>query len=110
VYFELIKMMLEREMADKADSKKCRDIKEVRKIQGYQVNSLAAKNLPKLLRSIFSWNSPPMQALALPPNLVNIHPHAPGPSFNPRGQLYLKWQGEKTNSVAVPGEIFGAGH
>ena len=29
-------MMLEQEMAEKPSSKKCRDIKEVRKIQGYQ--------------------------------------------------------------------------
>ena len=36
MYFELIKMLLEKEMAAKPDSKKRREIKEVRKIQGYQ--------------------------------------------------------------------------
>lgn len=29
-------MMLEREMAEKPNPRKCKDIKEVRKIQGYQ--------------------------------------------------------------------------
>ena len=36
MYFELIKMLIEKEMAGKPDSKKRREIKEVRKIQGYQ--------------------------------------------------------------------------
>ena len=52
MYFELIKMMLDREMSEKPDSNKRRDIKEVRKIQGYQ--DLTNKLFRRVTRQIIN--------------------------------------------------------